>query len=141
MNLIKNVVLASVLGSGMCMAQNVQSVTPAIPVDKTIEANIQKWLNKMTLEEKIGQMCEITIDVVTDFEASKKHGFTMSEAMLDTVIGKYKVGSLLNVPLRVAQKKEVWAKGNQTDTGNFHERNRYSLYLWCRPDSWNDLYS
>ena len=82
MNLIKNVVLASVLGSGMCMAQNVQSVTPAIPVDKNIEANIQKWLNKMTLEEKIGQMCEITIDVVTDFEASKKHGFTMSEAML-----------------------------------------------------------
>lgn len=66
MNLIKNVVLASVLGSGMCMAQNVQSVTPAIPVDKNIEANIQKWLNKMTLEEKIGQMCEITIDVVTD---------------------------------------------------------------------------
>ena len=110
MNLIKNVVLASVLGSGMCMAQNVQSVTPAIPVDKNIEANIQKWLNKMTLEEKIGQMCEITIDVVTDFEASKKHGFTMSEAMLDTVIGKYKVGSLLNVPLSVAQKKEVWAK-------------------------------
>lgn len=52
MNLIKNVVLASVLGSGMCMAQNVQSVTPAIPVDKNIEANIQKWLNKMTLEEK-----------------------------------------------------------------------------------------
>ena len=94
----------------MCMAQNVQSVTPAIPVDKNIEANIQKWLNKMTLEEKIGQMCEITIDVVTDFEASKKHGFTMSEAMLDTVIGKYKVGSLLNVPLSVAQKKEVWAK-------------------------------
>lgn len=110
MNLIKNVVLASVFGSGMCIAQNVQSVTPAIPVDKTIEANIQKWLNKMTLEEKIGQMCEITIDVVTDFEASKKHGFTMSEAMLDTVIGKYKVGSLLNVPLSVAQKKEVWAK-------------------------------
>ncbi len=36
--------------------------------------------------------------------------FTMSEAMLDTVIGKYKVGSLLNVPLSVAQKKEVWAK-------------------------------
>ena len=26
----------------------------------------------MTLEEKIGQMCEITIDVVTDFEASKE---------------------------------------------------------------------
>lgn len=30
--------------------------------------------------------------------------------MLDTVIGKYKVGSLLNVPLGVAQKKEKWAE-------------------------------
>ena len=48
-------------------------------------------------------MCEITIDVVSDFEASKKNGFTLNPAMLDTVIGKYKVGSLLNVPLSVAQ--------------------------------------
>ena len=62
----------------------------------------------MTLEEKIGQMCEITVDVVTDFPGSKD-GFKLSEAMLDTVIGKYKVGSILNVPLSVAQKKEVWA--------------------------------
>ncbi|MCD7817154.1 MAG: glycoside hydrolase family 3 C-terminal domain-containing protein, partial [Bacteroides sp.] len=66
------------------------------------------WLKKMTLEEKIGQMCEITVDVVTDFPGSKD-GFKLSEAMLDTVIGKYKVGSILNVPLSVAQKKEVWA--------------------------------
>lgn len=51
-------------------------------------------------------MCEITIDVVSDFEASKKNGFTLNPAMLDTVIGKYKVGSLLNVPLSIAQKKE-----------------------------------
>lgn len=64
----------------------------------------------MTLEEKIGQMCEITIDVVTDFGASKEKGFTLSTAMLDTVIGKYKVGSLLNVPLSVAQEKEKWAE-------------------------------
>lgn len=25
----------------------------------------------MTLEEKIGQMCEITVDVVTDFQEAK----------------------------------------------------------------------
>ena len=31
---------------------------PAIPSDPVIEANIQEWLKKMTLEEKIGQMCE-----------------------------------------------------------------------------------
>lgn len=55
-------------------------------------------------------MCEITIDVVSDLETSRKKGFCLSEAMLDTVIGKYKVGSLLNVPLGVAQKKEKWAE-------------------------------
>ena len=91
------------------IALAVGQTAPAIPSDPVIEANIQQWLKKMTLEEKIGQMCEITIDVVTDFEKSR-YGFTLSEAMLDTVIGKYKVGSLLNVPLSVAQKKEVWAK-------------------------------
>ena len=83
---------------------------PAIPSDTVIEANIQEWLQKMTLEEKIGQMCEITIDVVTDFEASMKHGFVLDKAKLDTVIGKYKVGSLLNVPLSIAQPKEKWAE-------------------------------
>ena len=91
------------------IALAVGQTAPAIPSDPVIEANIQQWLKKMTLEEKIGQMCEITIDVVTDLEKSRD-GFTLSEAMLDTVIGKYKVGSLLNVPLSVAQKKEVWAK-------------------------------
>lgn len=91
------------------IALAVGQTAPAIPSDPVIEANIQQWLKKMTLEEKIGQTCEITIDVVTDFEKSRD-GFTLSEAMLDTVIGKYKVGSLLNVPLSVAQKKEVWAK-------------------------------
>ena len=90
-------------GSGM-FAQS-----PAIPSDPVIEANVKSLLEKMTLEEKIGQMCELTVDMITDFEASRKHGFTIDKAKLDTVIKKYKVGSILNVPLGVAQKKEVWA--------------------------------
>ena len=100
--------MTAALCAGGCLNGAAQ-VRPAIPADPEIEAKIQAWLGKMTLEEKVGQMCEITIDVVTDFERSRD-GFTLSEAMLDTVIGKYKVGSLLNVPLSVAQKKEVWAK-------------------------------
>ena len=106
----KKLALASVLCTGVCLTAGGQKPAPAIPSDPVIEAHIQKWLKKMTLEEKIGQMCEITIDVVSDFEASKKNGFTLNPAMLDTVIGKYKVGSLLNVPLSVAQKKEKWAE-------------------------------
>lgn len=104
---IRNFAMASVVCAG-CLSGMAQSLS-AIPSDPVIEANIQEWLKKMTLEEKIGQMCEITVDVVTDFPGSKE-GFKLSEAMLDTVIGKYKVGSILNVPLSVAQKKEVWAE-------------------------------
>jgi beta-glucosidase len=104
---IRNFAMASVVCAG-CLSGMAQSL-PAIPSDPVIEANIQEWLKKMTLEEKIGQMCEITVDVVTDFPGSKE-GFKLSEAMLDTVIGKYKVGSILNVPLSAAQKKEVWAE-------------------------------
>ena len=106
MNNIRNLAMASMVCAGSLagMAQP----APAISADPVIEAHIQEWLKKMTLEEKIGQMCEITVDVVTDFPGSKD-GFKLSEAMLDTVIGKYKVGSILNVPLSVAQKREVWA--------------------------------
>ena len=106
MNNIRNLAMASM----MCAVSlaGIAQTAPAIPADPVIEAHIQEWLKKMTLEEKIGQMCEITVDVVTDFPGSKD-GFKLSEAMLDTVIGKYKVGSILIVPLSVAQKKEVWA--------------------------------
>ena len=117
MKKLKNIALASVLCAGACLSAEGQTVPPAIPSDPVIEANIQDWLKKMTLglkkmtlEQKIGQMCEITIDVVTDFEASQKDGFTLDKAKLDTVIGKYKVGSLLNVPLSIAQTKEKWAE-------------------------------
>ena len=78
---------------------------PAIPSDPEIEGKIEKLLKGMTLEEKIGQMCELTIGAVTDKNDNK-----LSEALLDTVIGKYKVGSLLNIPFGVSQKKEVFAE-------------------------------
>ena len=85
-----------------------QKAKPAIPSDPVIDEKIEHWINKMTLDEKIGQMCEITVDVITDF--SSPNAFKISETKLDTVIGQYKVGSILNVPLSVAQKKEVWAE-------------------------------
>ena len=110
MKKLKKLALASILCTSVYLTAGAQNPAPAIPSDPLIESHIQEWLKKMTLEEKIGQMCEITIDVVTDFESSKKNGFTLSHALLDTVIGKYKVGSLLNVPLSVAQKKEKWAE-------------------------------
>lgn len=129
-----------------------------IPRDPKIEAQIDAMLKKMTLEEKIGQMTQLTIDVLAkssnpfaginpdnfkvsdlkkilktykldkDYDLSKgmpnkdvlgqiylkiqaiqtSGGFQLNEAMLDSVIGKYKVGSILNVPNGVAQSVGKW---------------------------------
>ena len=57
------------------------SVPPAIPTDSVIEKKIDSLIRKMTLEEKIGQMTEITVGVVTD-----KSGISLSEEMLDREI-------------------------------------------------------
>lgn len=84
-------------------------VKPAIPSDPKMEQKIEQILSKMTLDEKVGQMTEITIDVVTDF--SSPTDFKIDPAKLQNVIGKYKVGSLLNVPLSVAQTPAKWAEG------------------------------
>ena len=106
-NKLRRIAAAAALCAGVCLTATGQT-PPAITPDPEIEANIQKLLKKMTLDEKVGQMCEITIDVVTDFPKSRD-GFTMSEAMLDTVIGKYKVGSIFNAPFDVAQTPEFYA--------------------------------
>lgn len=105
---MKNILLSILIYAGCSVPAAAQQIKPVIPADPEIEAKINKLLAKMTLEEKIGQMCEITIDVITDFQ-DKENGFKLSESMLDTVIGKYKVGSILNTPFSIAQEKEVWA--------------------------------
>lgn len=116
MKLMKKIFEAMLLGAGVCACgNNAEKIVPAIPADPGIESEIRQIMAGMTLEEKIGQMCEITIDVVTDFEASRRNGiFTLDMEKLDTVIGKYKVGSLLNVPLGVAQDRHTWAKAIRT---------------------------
>lgn len=96
---------ASAIMAGNMMAG--PGVKPCIPQDPAIEQKIEKTLRSMTLEEKIGQMCEITVDVVTDWSSPKD--FKLSREKLDTIIGQYKVGSILNVPLSIAQTKEKWA--------------------------------
>lgn len=104
-NSILSWALAGVLLASCSTTPNVE---PAIPVDEQIEAKIEALLKKMTLEEKVGQMCQLNIDVLQDRTANPMQGFTLSEALLDTVIGKYKVGSILNVPNGMAQNTAKW---------------------------------
>lgn len=83
-----------------------QTAKPAIPRDERLEAKVEKTLAKMTLDEKIGQMLELNLDIMGTYDASGK--WKLNETMLDTCISKYKVGSLLNAPGTRAATVEQW---------------------------------
>lgn len=72
---------------------------PAIPQDKAIESKIEKLLKGMSLDQKIGQMTQVTATILVD---GKQELTTEGEASLR----KYKVGSVLNPPVRTATKPE-----------------------------------
>ncbi|MCR5180820.1 MAG: glycoside hydrolase family 3 C-terminal domain-containing protein [Bacteroidaceae bacterium] len=80
---------------------------PAIASDPDVEKQVEQTLSKLSLDEKIGQMCELTIDVITDL--SRQDSLVLNEEALERVFSKYKVGSILNVPKSVAQRPEVWS--------------------------------
>ena len=139
--------------TGLVAGATAQTVAPAIPRDENIEQKVEATLQKMTLDEKIGQMLQLNVDVLQkrnpvmdirnmkdlkkvlqEYKLEKEFkfkempsrrelqglyyrvqaiddakGFQMSEAMLDSVFGKYKVGSILNAPAgTVAQTPETW---------------------------------
>ncbi len=74
-----------------------QQVEPAIPYDAEIEKKVEETLGRMTLDEKIGQMTQMSLEVFAKPGTSREE-FQFDEAKLDSVIYKYKVGSFLNVP-------------------------------------------
>lgn len=149
---------------------------PSIPRDEKIEQQIEKHLRRMTLDEKVGQMCELSIDLLQkrvnpfagldprtatkadierilekygiekEFDLSgglsqetmmaiymritaieNASGFQLNEAMLDTVIGTYKVGSILNVPAGVAQTPEKWRE----IIGRIQEKSMEAIGIPC----------
>lgn len=60
----KKLILSLAL-SGLVLTATAQTtVAPAIPRDEKIEQQIETLLKKMTLDEKVGQMCELTIDLL-----------------------------------------------------------------------------
>ncbi len=141
----------------ICGAVIVQAQKPAIPRDAALEAKIEKTLAKMTLDEKIGQMLELNLDIIgkmtvenakvdrekvrsvmqqygrseaeikdllkmTDqqiidklgafpvdiYQGDTKRVWKLNEQMLDTLISKWKVGSILNAPGTKAPTVAQW---------------------------------
>ena len=142
-----------------CVAVAAQAQKPAIPRDAALEAKVEKTLSKMTLDEKIGQMLELNLDVMgkttvenakidrekvrsvmqqygtpkaeveailklTDaqilerfgsypvdiYQGETKRVWKLNETMLDTLISKWKVGSILNAPGTRASSVAQWQK-------------------------------
>ncbi len=83
--------MAAATSCGRCDGGLKPNRTPAIPQDREIEAGVRKILKNMTLEEKAGQMMQITVGRLVDPATGK-----FSEEALQNVFGKYKVGSILN---------------------------------------------
>lgn len=81
---------------------------PVIKSDAKIEAKVDQTLKKLTLEEKVGQMMEIVIDLLG---ANDKNGvFYIDEHKADSIFSHYKVGSILNAPNTCAPTAKQWEK-------------------------------
>ena len=76
----------------LCGCSSTSGTAPAIPRDSDLEKKVEKTLSSMTLEEKAGQMIQISIEVLTGKST------TIDEEVLDRIIGQDKVGSILNIP-------------------------------------------
>ena len=97
--------LGLLCGIMMSCVQKTQ-IEPAIPYDVELEQKVEKTLKGMTLEEKIGQMTQLSLEVFGK-PGTQEDSFVFDEAKIDTAIYKYKIGSILNVPV-VAVKPEKW---------------------------------
>lgn len=104
--------LACTASANICTASaNTHTTNANIPViksDAKIEAKVDQTLKKLTLEEKVGQMMEIVIDLLG---ANDKNGvFYIDEHKADSIFTHYKVGSILNAPNTCAPTAKQWEK-------------------------------
>lgn len=103
MNFIKKLspIFIVLISSGVFAQQNLST--------QQQEQKINQLLSKMTLEEKVGQMGQFTIDILGKGTGLVSvEPFQLDPGKLDIVLGKYKVGSILNTSNNRARTTEVW---------------------------------
>lgn len=84
-------------------------IAPAIPADKAIETRVKDILSQMTLDDKVGQMCEVNIDLVVNDKPADGIYYADSARMAE-VFGRYRVGSILNTPGGEAADTTTWRR-------------------------------
>ena len=107
----KTLISISMLALACTANANIHTTNANIPIiksDAKIEAKVDQTLKKLTLEEKVGQMMEIVIDL---FGGNDKNGvFYIDEHKADSIFSHYKVGSILNAPNTCAPTAQQWEK-------------------------------
>lgn len=107
----KTLISISMLALACTANANIHTTNANIPViksDAKIEAKVDQTLKKLTLEEKVGQMMEIVIDLLG---GNDKNGvFYIDEHKADSIFTHYKVGSILNAPNTCAPTAKQWEK-------------------------------
>lgn len=104
--------------------KSAQSITTS--KTSTEDATLNARIAQMSIEEKVGQTCQITLDVIsqTDAKGATRIPATIDTAKLNEAILKYHVGSVLNVgwhTLRLEEWKGIIpAIQNPYSTGKTH---------------------
>ena len=83
-----------VLAISFAATLSLSKVNAQQKTNPTIESKVDALLKQMTLEEKVGQMAQVSIE---SLGSSKGQQFSFSEKMKDAVVN-YKIGSILNSP-------------------------------------------
>jgi beta-glucosidase len=83
-------------GAGIVDSQTFlqRNLSPAGPAASASASAVEKLLGQMTLKEKVGQMTQLEIGMVTDGQGPD---IRINPAKLHKAVGEYGVGSILNV--------------------------------------------
>lgn len=100
---MKACLLALVLGMILYAGNNPRKQPDPVAVEK----KVTELLSKMTLEEKVGQMTQVTIQVISKQQGTKDQAHALDEKALEDAVLKYHVGSILNV-YDVAHTVQYW---------------------------------
>ncbi|RAV98335.1 glycoside hydrolase family 3 N-terminal domain-containing protein [Pseudochryseolinea flava] len=81
-----------------------------VPHSDTTKVKVDDLLSKMTLEEKVGQMAQVTLDVITKGpnEYVSDEPVTLDPNLVRKALLEYKVGSILNTANNRARTPEKW---------------------------------
>ena len=91
-NALKAAAFALAAATAVACGSKAPAVSPAIEADAKVEAKVEQVLKGMTLEEKAGQMVQLSIGIIT-----AQGRDDVDPAKMDVIFGQYKVGSILNV--------------------------------------------